>query len=445
MISTNSTLLNRKLSITFKARILWSVLIYLISLYPILVTLITPRIFTKNKADIDYMQNNQSSYISLLNKTIVVVLLIIGLIIFIYAVVHRYKFINSRMALLFLGLLIYKCSLLISSLFGTVQHLDVNTIISLVVYIMLFLLPMPKELVINTYKKILLIYIYGSIITAVVYPSFSIQFNYNEGMFPIRLFGVTSHANTLAGIISIYFLLELFVKSNSKLRFLNLTIASLSMILTQSKTSWIILLVVLATKFFLSLGYFSKSKKSIMLFFALVSFIIGLLIVLIYNLILHFAQLIAPAEKEELFTLTGRTYLWKFTIDVWKNNIIFGHGINVWGDLSLKSIFLNRYGWAPDTAHNLFIQILGMAGLAGLIGLIVYLIMIIITILKIKKSNYKLVCFLFFAIILIRSITEVSLTNNITDCNFLLEQTLITILISLFNYHDNSRWGVNND
>ncbi|MEH7613930.1 O-antigen ligase family protein, partial [Gottfriedia acidiceleris] len=219
-----------------------------------------------------------------------------------------------------------------------------------------------------------------------------------------------------------------YYPQKTKLRLINLSLASVELICTQSKTSWFIVGVFIIFSIIKHVLQLIK-KRDKYLFYSICIFIGIFLLIVLFQIVNNISVFISPVKLEQLKTVTGRTYIWKYTLDIWKNSPIFGHGINVWSDPLLIDSFLKYYGWAPGTAHNLFIHTLGRAGLVGLVSLILYLITLIVIIFRMKNNNDKYFLFLLWNIIIFKSITEVPLTDSISDSGFIIEFIILGILI----------------
>jgi O-antigen ligase len=71
---------------------------------------------------------------------------------------------------------------------------------------------------------------------------------------------------------------------------------------------------------------------------------------------------------ENLFTLTGRTYIWATSLNTWLDDPVFGYGLGLW-----EGEYRATHAPLFPHAHNQFIQTLASAGVVGLLGLLAYL------------------------------------------------------------------------
>lgn len=264
-------------------------------------------------------------------------------------------------------------------------------------------------------------------------PEIVLKQNYH-GLIPwlnFRYAGLSSHANSL-GTLMVVFLLCLWSKPYGN-RWLNRVawlLGLASLLLAQSKTSWIAFILCLSCLVYYRHG--ALPEKSLMRGnpSALMTLI---LLVMFGGCALAFtamfggddiASFFETRAGADLLTLTGRDQIWEVAVDEWRNNPVFGYGLNIWNDAHRQQIGLP---WAFN-AHNQFYQSLSSAGIMGASGLVFYGMALLVFTLKTRKSSHGLTLAL-LVLIFIRSISEVplSLSGYAPD---LLTHALLLMLIA---------------
>ena len=82
------------------------------------------------------------------------------------------------------------------------------------------------------------------------------------------------------------------------------------------------------------------------------------------------------AERgREIRSLTGRTELWRITVDSWRGNPWFGDGPGLW-DQEMVDRNVSILDWMPGHAHSQTMQALGQSGFAGLAAWFGYLLVL---------------------------------------------------------------------
>jgi O-antigen ligase len=269
---------------------------------------------------------------------------------------------------------------------------------------------------------IVLLFIYGSIIAFLGNPSWAGSEYFDSWIgLNYRLSGLTSHPNGLGYLSVVSIMINVVMKKNNKLHTLHFIASLFTLILSQSKTAWLALLVWVF--YFLVIRNFHGKKN-----FTKLS-IISILIVIFISipLIIKYQSLLSFLP-EEIASLTGRSDIWKISIEEWSRNPIIGFGPNLW-DLDYRLQLGPQYLWAGQ-AHNQIIQTLGESGLIGLITLLVYLYVIYLTISKGLPRKTTLVSSLTI-LLFIRLITETPLRNISLDLSFLIHAIFFVLLINL--------------
>lgn len=418
---------------------IWSIIIILTGILPIINTLGNPRIFEAK--NIEYVQSGYSSDNSYLISQIKYAsyFLIIILAVVLYLLTLRQgKRLDNYSLFLVLSLLFFKITLLIAGFWGTKPIFMISDYIIFILFtIIAMLTPISINRLINQIKIILLIYIYGSLALAIIYPEFAVQTNYMDGyLFHIRLFGITVHSNILASLAGLFLIIETNWASG-RLRKLHIISALVVLMVTQSKTVWIIMMVI--SLFLLLYRIWIKSHKKIK--YLVISFLhclFALMLLSIFILLSVIAgKYLTTEQVNQFYTLTGRNDVWSFTMSLWSENPWFGYGPSLWSDMDMRMTFYRYYGWLPGSAHNQFFQSIGEAGILGAISLILYSVALIYISMKTAKKtggvSIALVIFL-----LSRGLTEVSFRDNLTDNNFTIHFFVICIFLHLLYQNKNN-------
>ncbi|NOT84114.1 MAG: O-antigen ligase family protein [Methylococcaceae bacterium] len=248
-------------------------------------------------------------------------------------------------------------------------------------------------------------------------PSFVFSKDYHEGLIPgltYRYAGLAPHPNTL-GIFIVLFLLCLWNKPFSS-RSINLfawTIGYLSLLLAQSKTSWIVFIICMSCMGYFKHGDFLKQRlfdfkrpilPALFIFMTMLTASIMLGIIMFGELGNKLNAFFSTRAGADLMSMTGRNQIWAIALTEWRNSPIFGYGLTIWDEAHRAKIGLP----AAMSAHSQFYQTLSSAGILGVAGLLIYVPTLFWFTLKTAKSSQGLTLAIFM-MIFFRSISEVSL------------------------------------
>lgn len=263
------------------------------------------------------------------------------------------------------------------------------------------------------------LYMYCSIILLIFKPARAIMDNYNYSYMgiPFRYSGITEHANGFGIILSILLIMLIVFKESRALK-INILITFISLIFTQSKTNYLIVIITLLILFII------KNRKKI---------IVNFINLILINSFVSIVGISIITGKMKELTFSGRLFLWRKCIGIWKKSKIFGYG----------PYFLNiehrTQLFGKDTpfghAHNQFIQTLCQNGIFGFLILIAFMFTIIFVLKKYRSvltcisNEYKLLM-IFFVNISIRMISECPLKIYSININLFIVLILIGSLIS---------------
>lgn len=274
-----------------------------------------------------------------------------------------------------------------------------------------------EEISIRAARNTFFIFLVLSIGFIPLNPGMVFSNNYLQGLIPgltYRYVGLADHPNSL-GTIVILFMLCLWSKpfASRWINFLGWTIGYLSLVLAQSKTSWVGFIICMSC-----IGYFKYGDCLKQRFFDFknpvlpASFILMAMmtagtmlgLIMFSNIGNIIDSFFSTRAGEELMTMTGRTQIWAIAIDEWRNSPIFGYGLSIWDEAHRAKIGMPM----AVTAHSQFYQTLASAGGVGVVGLLTYVMTLFWFALKTAKSSEGLTLAIFM-MLFFRSISEVSL------------------------------------
>lgn len=258
-------------------------------------------------------------------------------------------------------------------------------------------------------KLMLLLPVLGSLVAAMIAPDFALLRPYDGVLgLDFRLYGVATHANSLGPIALLLMLVEIYFPSVLFFRILILSASFSVFLLAQSKTAW---LAAIGLLIFVYMPYQIKfSKKNTSLDRQLI-YVVGLISVALLMVGYGAFQTYKLAhlfEEGDFATFTGRTYIWRLTMDEFFKNPLFGYGPELWGwEYRLKTGL-----FYVGQAHNQFVETLGKAGGIGFALLLAYLIVLFQQAIKQFRDSRGFVLAL-FVILIFRCITEAPLENGV--------------------------------
>jgi exopolysaccharide production protein ExoQ len=262
-------------------------------------------------------------------------------------------------------------------------------------------------------KWIMLIVTLGSLIAIFVIPEFVLNRPVPSWIPGVnwRLFGLTTHANTLGPVALLALVVELQHPFKSLLlRALNLISAVSVLLLAQSKTAWIAALVILALVWApISLRQAFADATPLRRFnqFVWTSWAAIAVLLVIGGFLIAFDVVGRLLSRSDLLTLTGRTEIWDITLRAWKENLLFGFGPQVWGPERQLRFQMFHVGHA----HNQLIQSLGEAGIVGLLLLLAYVGVLLYAAVRCFVQSRGMVLALLL-LLLVRCVTEVPLSRS---------------------------------
>lgn len=293
----------------------------------------------------------------------------------------------------------------------------------------------------------LLFLLAGSIATAIILPGLVLQQPYVDGWIPglrIRLWGLASHANSVGPIALLYILIALHLPFKSRwLQGFGLLIAAAVLVLAQSKTAWVALVLLLGVLMYyhvmagLKLAWNSGRSSTK----AMVSILIAILLALVVLVALftvdfgiYWDRFARSSSGSQLFSLTGRSEVWDVAIRVWRQNPLFGYGPTLWDYDFRRSIGMSF----AFSAHNQFLQSLASAGAVGLAGMCIYVLTILHYSFQLGTTTrgLSMVLGLF---LLLRCMTETPLTTNTLFNGDLLSHLIIASVLLRYSIDERAK------
>jgi O-antigen ligase len=282
----------------------------------------------------------------------------------------------------------------------------------------------PRQDLKDFYKLIqiiTLVFIYGSIIALIVNPSWAGDDYFSSWIgLNYRFSGLLSHANGLGYLSVVSIMITVAVKQRKTIRALHIIASLFTLILSQSKTAWLALIIWVI--YFLITRYIrgKKTMSSLLMFSILIGIFISIPLIIKYQSFFSFLP-------EEVTSLTGRTDIWNISIGEWRENPIIGYGPNFW-NLDYRLSLGEQFLWAGQ-AHNQVLHTLGESGLLGIITLLVYLLVIYLANRNGLPKKTMLLSSLTI-LLFVRLITETPLRNFSLDHSFIIHAIFFILLIN---------------
>lgn len=358
----------------------------------------------------------------------------VAAVVVIIALVRRQRQPGARF--LAIGLLGVALSMLTSAILGEKPSFIHQSIYTVLVMVSLLLMPRiePEQVAIQA-KRVLAVLMIGSLVLAAMFPSRFAEMGH-VGIIPgfrIRLHGLAPHANSLAPLALLYLILAYWVRGKNPWHFLGVASALLVLLLTQSKTIWGAGMLTLVVVTLVRLKQQFKQEIS--------SGRIGWSTLLTAGLVLGGALLLPLLFTEKagglfysltadrgISTLTGRTDIWRVTINTWLNSPWFGYGPSLW-DIEFR--LAHGAALAAWHAHNQYIQALGEAGIVGLAAMLVYTAALIHYGFKfaVKTRGVSLALLL---LLLVRTVTEIPLRMAVLlDTTYFVHVVIFAVFLFL--------------
>jgi exopolysaccharide production protein ExoQ len=330
---------------------------------------------------------------------------------------------------LWLGAMSYALGILLSAQFGSHPDFYFGLLGLPAALTAVYLLPpMPLTWFVHQARTVLLFFAYGSLLAALVAPQWAVEYPYTGGLIPgfdIRLHGLTLHANLLAPLLLTYLILGWFSPSKSRWRHVHQVVVVLAVILTQSKTVWLLLILAYTVRSAYAVWGLPRLQRYAALALAGAVISSGVLYLISWPGWSNLATVVLLSP--DLPTLTGRTMIWQVTLKVWEQNPWFGYGPTLWNQ-QMGVVYAPLVGHVSPHAHNEFFQTLGTAGIIGAVGLLLYVLGLLAYGIRYGRLTNG-VAMTLVLVTLTRGITEPTLASSPGNTIFYMHFLVFTILI----------------
>lgn len=300
-----------------------------------------------------------------------------------------------------------------AAVFSDHPHLSHEYFYPLIFFIAtLFLTEKDKVAFIYACRNALIGFMLVSWLFVFIHPSLVLEFDFIQGFIPglPRFAGVAPHAVTFASLVVMLAVFLFFIPvKNVLVNRVLWSLVTLSILLAQSKTVWVMSL------FFVIFFFIYKeiqtnivdgkiSKRFVLKFIPFTGVIV--LIPIGYILLVGIDNLLTQDKIDQLSSLTGRDLIWATVLSDSRVNSIFGYGPAYFSDLSSSTGYLYI-----THGHNQFFDTLAKAGEVGVMGLAILTLFVIYNHIKKLFSKNGIFAFFIFLYLFIRSISETPLTN----------------------------------
>lgn len=232
--------------------------------------------------------------------------------------------------------------------------------LALTIYIAVcFFVLFSKDKVVEIISTSLIILLTSSFIFGLFFPSLGVHIDdFHAGSWR----GVFPQKQVLGQIalLSVIFFVTFRSNFTNKFFYAFLSLSILLLILSQSRTAWVVCFIFIAAYSYLNIQkkitYEFRTVLTVATVFILISFV--------YYIYLNFVDILDLLGKDP--TLTGRSTLWEYTLEVAKDNRWFGVGYKAfWHNMS--DLMFIYFGYFAVNSHNFVLDTYLELGLFGLL------------------------------------------------------------------------------
>lgn len=264
-------------------------------------------------------------------------------------------------------------------------------------------------------RNILLLFMIAGLVLVLIKKELVVG-TYGRAIIPgvdMRYSGLTSGPNAM-GPIAVLSMIAVwaFPFRRHWLQLLAWPVIIATLLMTQSKTSWIAALICAAIMGFqpngsIRLFFLNPNRRLVAIasFFLFGGLVVFLLLIGSDALSNKIDKLLQTKEGNDLVTLTGRNEIWDVAIETWLANPLFGYGPEIWDIQFRRKIGII----AAAHAHNQILNILAASGVVGFLGFLVYGVEMLRR-LWFRINSYNGFTASLFVLIAIRSFSEVPLS-----------------------------------
>jgi O-antigen ligase len=333
---------------------------------------------------------------------------------------------------LIVSAMLFYAAPIVSGLLGDNGGFGRDLFIAPAVLLALYMAPRPSvEQVLNTARRVLRFYTWGSLIALAVVPTWATyrilmsdgsQLSRNYFGLP-QIIGVVPYPDILGGIAAGALVLEVAAVGRKRGWQFHAGAAASVAVLAESRTG--LIAAVIGLMFLSAKSRGSGVKSSVRSRFVVVA-LVGLLALLI-----TFVQQYAPAllsSGADLGTVNGRTVVWQYAFDEFRHNPILGYGPTIFSPAYRALKLGPGQAWIGQ-AHNQVFQSMGESGILGLLALA-----FLVGALLFGASRARVVTLgastALLAVVFIRMLTDSLLDNRGVDSGFLLVPIIFLLFLS---------------
>lgn len=199
----------------------------------------------------------------------------------------------------------------------------------------------------------------------------------------------------------------------------------LVLILTQSKTVWVLLVLAYLIRLAYATWGLPRLQRYPVLALLGAIFIGGIMYLATGPAWLDSVEVMLSGEQ--FATLTGRTLIWQVTLNLWEQNPWFGYGPELW-NLRMGLAYAPIIGSVAPHAHSQFYQSLGESGIVGIMGLFLYVITLLVYGVRYARATGG-VALILVSVLLLRGITEPPLNSAPGSSDFYAQFLVFAFLI----------------
>ena len=319
---------------------------------------------------------------------------------------------SAGQALLLAYAAFFLCNAIFNAAFGTKPAFTHNILYLPVAFAAVYVWRQePVDNFVRLARWMLIAFMVGSLILAVAKPSLALQPAY-KGWVPgltVRLWGLGSNPNSIGPLALLLLLLEWMQPSRRWLaRGVVVALALVVLGMAQSKTTWAAGLVMAVVVAWYRFGKAPAGGVRIGFVLALIAGLLMLCIPLAtMDLGRFWDKLAVTSVGTDVSTFTGRAQIWVAALAAWRDNPVFGYGLEAWGPAHRAALGMPF----AFSAHNQFLQSMSTAGTLGLISLLVYLAVLGLWCFRAATVTRGASAAL-FVFVLLRCITEAAVTPS---------------------------------
>lgn len=297
-------------------------------------------------------------------------------------------------------------SIVVSGVFGTFRNPRLNDLYGPVLITALALLaPGCDRRAWRWLRNALVLPSVGSLVAMVVFPKLALLPDYASIIPGIsqRLYGLTDHANSLGIVAAAALIIELSPMVRARPSVIIAACHLAALILAQSKTAWIAALICILfvrwswikSRIFDGDGWRATIGVGITLCFFLA---LGIIVI---GFGISFEKLMQSLNDSGISTFTGRTEIWRVTLEEFFKSPVYGYGPSLW-DMQFR---IERGMLGAGQAHNQFIQALGQSGGIGALSMLAYIWVLLYVVCKAWEASQGL-AFVLLVLMLVRCFSE---------------------------------------